>query len=457
MTELVAWSRDLAFGFPKHPPFAALVVRGWFAWLPIEDATYFLLAMVTVTTALWTAWQLYADYLPPEKRVIGLCLLTFIPFFNFHALKFNVNTVLIPLWALTTFWFLRSYRSRSAGYAALAGATAALCMMTKYWSIFLLVGLVAAALSDSRRWLYFKSAAPWITILSGLAAISPHIGWLQKHDFSPMGYALLVHGNHSFVETLWAALRFGLDSIAYVIVPIMVVFLIARPNWKTFVDLLWPADRERRLIAVAFGVVLWSPILAGLVWGIEINGIWTMSNWTLFPLLLLSSPRIRVDRQAIRAVVGCAVMLPIILLAAAPAAAFINFKRGLPAEITHTKMLTEKVETAWRAVTPKSLSFVGGNDGLAYGVATYAHDRPRALPGLPDRPREQLRENGAVFVCMADDDTCIERSSRLASFNPESRKIDVELSGTYWGFADKIERNVIILMPPLPDKPRHPS
>ncbi|HVO92091.1 MAG TPA: glycosyltransferase family 39 protein, partial [Terriglobales bacterium] len=163
MTELIAWSRDLAFGFPKHPPFAAIVVRGWFAWFPIDDWAYYLLATLTATTALWIAWQLFADYLPPTKRVVGLALLTFIPFFNFHALKFNVNTVLMPLWALTTFSFLRSYRTRSPAYAALAGIAAAFCMMTKYWSIFLLVGLIVAALSDTRRGAYFRSSAPWIT------------------------------------------------------------------------------------------------------------------------------------------------------------------------------------------------------------------------------------------------------------------------------------------------------
>ena len=56
-----------------------------------------------------------------EKRVVGLALLTLVPFFNFHALKFNVNTVLMPVWAATTFWFLRSYVTRSALYAVLAG------------------------------------------------------------------------------------------------------------------------------------------------------------------------------------------------------------------------------------------------------------------------------------------------------------------------------------------------
>src|SRR5689334_6660229 len=41
MTELIAWSRDLALGFPKHPPFAAIMVRGWFAIFPLRDWAYY--------------------------------------------------------------------------------------------------------------------------------------------------------------------------------------------------------------------------------------------------------------------------------------------------------------------------------------------------------------------------------------------------------------------------------
>jgi hypothetical protein len=62
----------------------------------------------------------------------------FIPFYNFHALKFNPNTVLLPTWAGTTFWFLRSYKTRGVIYSALAGIGAGACMLGKYWSVFLL-------------------------------------------------------------------------------------------------------------------------------------------------------------------------------------------------------------------------------------------------------------------------------------------------------------------------------
>ena len=94
MTELIAWSRDLAWGY-KHPPLAAaLIVRLWFSVFPLAEWSYYLLAMLMPTLALWIVWRLSADYLDIEKRVAGLALLMLVPFFNFHALKFNVNTVL---------------------------------------------------------------------------------------------------------------------------------------------------------------------------------------------------------------------------------------------------------------------------------------------------------------------------------------------------------------------------
>ena len=95
MTELIAWSRDLAWGF-KHPPLAAALVWLWFKVFPVAEWSYYLLAMLMPAIALWIVWRLSADYLDVEKRVAGLALLMLVPFFNFHALKYNVNTVLLP-------------------------------------------------------------------------------------------------------------------------------------------------------------------------------------------------------------------------------------------------------------------------------------------------------------------------------------------------------------------------
>jgi hypothetical protein len=49
MTELLAWSRDLAWGY-KHPPLAALIVRLWFSLFPVAEWSYYLLAMLMPTS-----------------------------------------------------------------------------------------------------------------------------------------------------------------------------------------------------------------------------------------------------------------------------------------------------------------------------------------------------------------------------------------------------------------------
>jgi 4-amino-4-deoxy-L-arabinose transferase-like glycosyltransferase len=317
MTELLDWSRHLAWGY-KHPPFAAAVVRLWFMVFPVAGWSYYLLAMLMPAIALWIVWRLAADYLDVEKRVFGLALLTLVPFFNFHALKFNVNTVLMPLWAAATFAFLRAYTTRGAGYAALAGAGAAFCMLGKYWSIFLIAGLIVAALIDNRRALYFRSAAPWITVAVGAFVLSPHLVWLYQHDFAPFAYAAAVHGAKPFSETAIAALGYLAGSAGYVAVPVAIALIAGRPNGATLADLVWPADADRRLAAAAFWAPLLLPVVAALASGTDITSLWSMSAWTLLPVVLLSPPAMKVTALDTRRLLALAVALPIVMVIVSP-------------------------------------------------------------------------------------------------------------------------------------------
>src|SRR5205823_5012282 len=175
MGEAVAWSREPALGTPKHPPLSAWLVKAWFTVFPLADWAYYLLAIVVATSGLWIAWVVSGRYLDDDKRVAGLALMMLVPFFNFQALKFNANSVLIPVWGLTTLWFLRSFETRSLGAAVLAGLAGALSMYGKYWSAVLIVGLAIAAISDPRRGAYFRSPAPWVTMTVGALALAPHV------------------------------------------------------------------------------------------------------------------------------------------------------------------------------------------------------------------------------------------------------------------------------------------
>src|SRR5260370_31213250 len=58
MAELVMWAREPALGYPKHPPLAAWLVRGWFSLLPLADWAFYLLAISFASLALWLALRL---------------------------------------------------------------------------------------------------------------------------------------------------------------------------------------------------------------------------------------------------------------------------------------------------------------------------------------------------------------------------------------------------------------
>jgi len=445
MTELVAWSRDLSLGYLKHPPLAAWIVRGWFELMPLTETSYYLLAMLMPAIALWFYWRVSEDFLDIEKRVVGLALLTLIPFFNFHALKYNVNTVLMPLWAATTFWFLRSYRTRSTLYAALAGIGAAGCMLGKYWSVFLLAGLFVAALIDTRRGQYFRSWAPWITAAVGAAVLAPHVYWLVLNHFAPFTYALMVHGEKPLSAALSSVVGYLAGSIGYAAIPVIIVLAMAWPGPAALGDMIWPAERDRRLAAAAFWAVFLLPVIGALAGGAEITSLWSMPCWTLFPVLLLSRPAVLVIAADTRRLLIAAVVVPLVMLIAAPLFAIQVFRAGPSPASAQAQLLAGEVEGEWHKVTPRPLRFVGGDTNLAYGVVTYAADRPRALPGMAQPDASELARNGMALVCFAQDDGCVNAAQ---ASSPDGRRVEADIVRNYLGMTGKPQSYTIVIVAP---------
>ena len=471
MAELISWSRDLSLGYVKHPPLAAWLVRLWFSVFPLTDLSYYLLAMLMPTIALWIVWQLSADYLEIEKRVAGVALLMLVPFYNFHAEKFNVNTVLLPTWAATTFWFLRSYRTCSTRYSALAGIAAATCILGKYWSVFLIAGLILAALIDSRRSIYFRSAAPWITVVAGFTVLGPHLVWLYQHDFVPFEYAIAKHVTHSFAGATVETLSYLAGSAAYAAAPILFVLGVARPDRATVCDMIWPLDNERRLVAVSFWGPLLLPIVGALTGGIKLTSLWSMSAWTLLPVVLLSSPAVKVQPINLRRILAAAVAVPLVMLIAAPVIAVATHRAGVEPLAAHGRLLAAETERAWHQATSRPLRFVGCN--AANEVIAYALDRPHSLPlrsfrgdiadevyadayAWPDMPpgktgssETQLGQNGMALVCLVDEPNWVQAAADRAARNPESRRIDVQIARSFLGIPGAPKRYVIFIIPPL--------
>jgi len=452
MGEMIAWSRETVLGTPKHPPFGAWLVRIWFSVFPPTDWAYYLFAMVIATSALWIAWAISGRYLAGEKRVAALALLTLVPFFNFHALKFNANTVMMPLWAATTALFLRSYETRSVGWAALAGLAAAAAVLGKYWSIVLLMGLGIAALADPRRGAYFRSWAPWVTILTGAAGLLPHLGWLYANDFRPFTYAMESHPG-----TLWETVQSGFaymsGAAGYAAFPIVVAALATQPTLAALRDTVWPGTPDRRLVLLAFVLPLVLPLAVSIVAHELIISLWAIGSMTLLPVVLLSSPRVRLPVIAARRIVALAIVVPLIALMASPLIALVIHHKGVPNYATHYRLLAQRIEDVWAQTTDRPLRIVGSYNNLLYGVLFYLPTRPSTLeivnPYLtPWISEAQVARDGAALVCPVEENPCMAALARYAARAPAGKRVEVEISRNYLGVSDPPDRFVIVTMPP---------
>jgi 4-amino-4-deoxy-L-arabinose transferase-like glycosyltransferase len=457
--ELVAWAHHPALGYAKHPPLAAWVVGAWFWLFPVHDWSYYLLAIAYATVGLWVAWHLYRHFLDAEKRIVALACLTFLPYFNFLGLRFDHNAVLGPLWAVTALAFIRSFETRNASWAALAGAAAAAAMLGKYWSIFLLAGLAVAALLDSRRTIYFRSTAPWITIAVGALLLAPHIVWLVQHDFMPLTYAVGAHIVTTFTDTLVTAGRYLAGGLGYAAVPALVVLVAGRPSLAALADTVLPRAPERRFVVVAFWTTLLLPAVVGPVLDVDLNPIWTMPGLILLPVILLSSPLLVMRRQAVTAITALAVALPFVMLIAAPIIAVAIHMAGPDPVSAHAKFLAEHAEQEWRRITNRPLRIVGGDFGIANATAFYVPGQASSYPVLepetaPWVTPERIARDGAVMVCnlVKEEHACTfviqQAIDKAIAGNPPPRHVEVTLTRSFWGIPGKSQRWLILLVPP---------
>ena len=144
-----------------------------------------------------------------------------LPVYQFHAQRFNANAVLLATWPLATYCFLRSFETpRDPAGPSPPALPAALAMLGKYYSVFLIVSFAV------RRDLCIRSGAP-ISPRSRPGFRSPPASprwcricyWLATTGAQPFAYALERHAGKAFVPSLIEAALFVLGLAMMLAVP----------------------------------------------------------------------------------------------------------------------------------------------------------------------------------------------------------------------------------------------
>jgi 4-amino-4-deoxy-L-arabinose transferase-like glycosyltransferase len=453
MGEMVVWTREMALGYPKHPPLLAYILWAWFKVFPFADWAYLLLAVVTVSAGIFLAIELCAEWLAREKLAVVPFLLAAIPFYNFLGLKFDQNSVLIPLWALAMWAFVRALDTRRSGWAALAGIAAAAAMLTKYWSAFLLVALALAALIHPNRRAYVRSAAPWVSAGVFLIALVPHVWWLVANDFPPITWVATRRVSASLADTLGSMAEFLFGTAAYAAPAIALLVLFVRPRPAALADGVAPRD-ERRVAAVQFWTPLALPLVPALVKNISLLSLWNTPALNLLPVMLLGSPRVTVPRIAVLRIASVVTVVTLLVVAASPLVAFALLKTGVENDAAYTRLLMQAAEREWHKDTDKPLKLIAGPFVLVSSAAFYGKDRPSTYahfskylsPWVDDA---RIARDGMAIMCV-DVPLCLQFMEHVAAPFGGGRRAEVTLQRHWLGFASEPRRFHIMIVPPKP-------
>lgn len=455
---LEAWSvgRFFAWGNVKHPPLMGWIAYLWSAVFPLTDWSFQLLAMVNAGIALWAVDLIARRFAHGDKRVIVLLLLMLmIPTYQFHAQRFNANAVLLAVWPLATYCFLRSFESRTALWSIATGVLCALAMLGKYYSVFLIAGFAFAAIAHPQRWSYVLSRAPWLSMLAGFIALAPHIHWLATTDGLPFEYALRMHGGTTVSAAAQDSAKYLLGIMGYLIAPVLAWFSISRSRVGDVAKDIAHLNPGLLLLALVFLGSIVSPVIVALSAGTHLTPLWSLQGLFFVALILVCSARFPVVRQDTVSLAVAVGIFSIGALLAAPIHAFYRntylFKEGRNTFHEASTVLTN----AWHDAYGLPLPRVSGDDNLAFAAAFYGADhplysRPFRFQGTWGIPRGITLQKGWTALCFAADPACTQWMGTVAAAANDSTRFEFAVASNLWGWRGASTRISAMMVPPLP-------
>ena len=462
---LETWTlgRRFEWGNPKHPPLMGWVARAWTSVFPLTDWSFQVLTMTNSAIALWSVDLISRRFVRGDKRVVVLLLLMLLPTYQFHAQRFNANTVLLAIWPLATYCFLRSFETRHVAWAAAAGATAAIAMLGKYYSIFLIGSFAFAAIVHPKRREFFASLAPWVSATVGLAVLGPHLYWLATTGAEPFGYALVVHGGVAFGPSLIEALFFLLGLAAAMAIPAVTWVMIAGYRLRRFpVDFRAMNSGLLLLFLVCAGTIAF-PVITAVTLGTDLPSLWALQGLFLFGVLIVCGTSYSIERfySVNLAVLVMGIALVAVIVAAPIHAVYRNshpFEEGR----NFYRLSALELTRQWHELSDEPLPAVSGDDALAFATAFYSPDhpvyaRPFAYQYTSGLPRKMTLEKGWAAMCFVGQDDCNDWMGKAAARASRFNRSEFVVQSTLLGRLGASRRVTALIVPPRNEEIITPS
>ena len=182
------WSRRLAGGYVDHPPAVAFVIAAfeWIGRTPFAVRLPFVLC--GLGAAIFAAGA--ASVMSGDRRAGWIAALA-ISLAPMNIVAFGMVSPDGPFalaWALSLYCAARAFRSRTWPWFACLGIALGLALLSRFFAVALVLGVIAAACAKQ-----YRSMLPHVAVSVAIACAvwSPFLLWNASHDWISFTFALV--------------------------------------------------------------------------------------------------------------------------------------------------------------------------------------------------------------------------------------------------------------------------
>ena len=281
--EHLAWSTNLDWGYSKHPPLIAFVLKIFYEIFGNQDWAYYFLSQLFVICSFFIVFKFSEEFLKNKiYSLISILLLEGIYFYNFTTPEFNVNVCQLPFWALSVLYCWKGFKDNKLLDWLLFGLFAGLGILSKYLFIYLLIAMdVFFLYMIVKKKIDFKCL---ISLIPFFLILLPHLIWLSENNYITINYALQRTGiedlsilNHVKNPLIFLAKQIG------ILIPFFIMFLFIISGLKVKFNL---KDKKLLFLLAINLFPLLLMFFTSIFMGAKIRTMW-MTPFYLFSGVLL--------------------------------------------------------------------------------------------------------------------------------------------------------------------------
>lgn len=452
MVEAWAWGKEFQLGYYKHPPLFAWVAGAWFSVFSRSDWAFQLLAALNGSLSVLAICWLARELTDPAKEATAGLLAMLTPIYGVLALKFNANSILMPIWPMATLFLVRSVRRGRLWDAVALGVLSALAVLGKYYSVLLLASFFVATLitPEGRRW--WCTASPWIAALSGFIVVLPHVVWLVASGYPTFRYAGTKFQLPEQKQLQWTLVT-ALAPVLLLGPAALALRYVTRIGFArqlaALLDTVRSPDRAWLWVVACGPFVL--TLAFGLLAGAKVSVSYTFPIFFLFPVLASAAlPHLSEPGMSRR--LGTAVIVVLVGVAlASPLVGYVRTALDVRGAIEPRREVAVEAERRWREQFGTEPRLVAGSMAYAGSMPFYAASAPSHFVHFnhawaPWVSRERLAHEGLLVLCESADHVCLQRAAALSEAPLPTIRLDAaRVSHGHTGPAAEI---VLMMLPP---------